>query len=85
MPLILSTGMATSGEIEDALAAVSETGNRAVALLHCASLYPAPPEILNLRSMATMRQAFGVPVGLLRPHRRSRDRGRRRRARSQCL
>lgn len=64
VPLILSTGMATYGEIEDALATVAETGNRAVALLRCASLYPAPPEILNLRSMATMRRAFGVPVGL---------------------
>ncbi len=64
VPLILSTGMARYGEIEDALAVVAETGNRAVALLRCASLYPAPPEILNLRAMATMRQAFGVPVGL---------------------
>ncbi len=64
VPLILSTGMATYGEIEDALGAAAETGNRSVALLRCASLYPAPPEILNLRSMATMRAAFGVPIGL---------------------
>jgi len=64
VPLILSTGMATYGEVEDALGAVAETGNRAVALLRCASLYPAPPEIMNLCAMATLRQAFGVPVGL---------------------
>lgn len=64
VPLILSTGMATYGEIEDALGAVAETGNRAVALLRCASLYPAPPQIMNLRAMATMSRAFGVPVGL---------------------
>lgn len=64
VPLILSTGMATYGEVEDALGAVAETGNRAVALLRCASLYPAPPKIMNLRAMATMRQAFSVPVGL---------------------
>jgi N,N'-diacetyllegionaminate synthase len=64
VPVILSTGMATYGEIEDALAAVAEAGNRNVALLRCASLYPAPPEIVNLRAMATMRTAFGVPVGL---------------------
>jgi N,N'-diacetyllegionaminate synthase len=64
IPLILSTGMATYGEIEDALAAVAEGGGREVALLRCASLYPAPPEIMNLRAMATMREAFGVPVGL---------------------
>ena len=35
-----------------------------MALLRCASLYPAPPTIMNLRAMATMRDAFGVPVGL---------------------
>jgi len=64
VPIILSTGMATYGEIEDALGAVLETGNREVALLRCASVYPAQPEIMNLRAMATMRSAFGVPVGL---------------------
>jgi sialic acid synthase SpsE len=64
VPMILSTGMATYGEIEEALGAVSATGNREVALLRCASLYPAPPEIMHLRGMATLRQAFGVPVGL---------------------
>jgi sialic acid synthase SpsE len=64
VPIILSTGMATFGEIEDALGAVAETGNREVALLRCASMYPAQAEIMNLRAMATMRSAFGVPVGL---------------------
>ncbi len=64
VPLIVSTGMTTYGDVEDALGAVAEVGNRAVALLRCASLYPAPPRIMNLRAMATMRQAFGVPVGL---------------------
>jgi N,N'-diacetyllegionaminate synthase len=62
--MILSTGMATYGEIEDALGAVAKTGNDRVALLRCASVYPAEPEIMNLRAMATMRDAFGVPVGL---------------------
>jgi sialic acid synthase SpsE len=64
VPMILSTGMATYGEIEDALRAVEAGGNREVALLRCASLYPSPAEIMNLRAMATMREAFGVPVGL---------------------
>jgi sialic acid synthase SpsE len=64
VPVILSTGMATYGEIEDALGSVRESGNREVALLRCASVYPAPSEIMNLRAMATMRDAFGVPVGL---------------------
>jgi N,N'-diacetyllegionaminate synthase len=64
IPLILSTGMATYGEVEDALGAVAAEGGRSVALLRCASLYPAPPEIMNLRAMATLRDAFGVPAGL---------------------
>src|SRR4051794_4463524 len=64
LPLVLSCGMATLGEIEDALDAVAAAGNNQVALLRCASLYPAPPEEMNLRAMATMASAFGVPVGL---------------------
>jgi sialic acid synthase SpsE len=64
VPMIISCGMVTYGEIEDALGAVADTGNRAVALLRCASVYPAAPEIMNLRAMATMRAAFSVPVGL---------------------
>jgi N,N'-diacetyllegionaminate synthase len=64
IPLIISTGMATYGEIDDALGAVAAAGGEHVALLRCASLYPSPPEIINLRAMATLRSAFGVPVGL---------------------
>jgi sialic acid synthase SpsE len=63
-PLILSTGMATLGEIEDALNAARSAGATEIVLLQCASLYPAPPHVMNLRSIATMRSAFGVPVGL---------------------
>lgn len=64
VPLILSAGMATYGEIEEALDAAAEGGATDVALLRCASLYPSPPEIMNLRAMETMRRAFGVAVGL---------------------
>jgi N,N'-diacetyllegionaminate synthase len=64
IPLIISTGMANYGEIEDALAAAGAGGCDRVALLRCASVYPAEPEIMNLRAMRTMREAFGVPVGL---------------------
>ncbi len=64
LPLIVSCGMASYGEIEDALDAVQRGGSARVALLRCASLYPSPPEIMNLRAMSTMRSAFGVPVGL---------------------
>jgi sialic acid synthase SpsE len=64
LPLIISCGMASYGEIDDALDTVGRAGGREVALLRCGSLYPAPPEIMNLSAMATMRGAFGVPVGL---------------------
>lgn len=64
LPLILSCGMASYGEIDDALGAARRGGCTQVALLRCASLYPAPAETMNLRAMATMRRAFGVPVGL---------------------
>ena len=63
-PLILSTGMAVLGEIEDALGAAREAGATAVGLMQCTSVYPAPSERMNLRAMATMERAFGVPVGL---------------------
>jgi sialic acid synthase SpsE len=63
-PLVLSTGMATLAEVEEAVAAATEAGAPGVCLLQCASLYPAPPKVMNLRAMPTMEQAFGVPVGL---------------------
>jgi N,N'-diacetyllegionaminate synthase len=63
-PLLLSTGMAVLGEIEDALRAAVEAGAPAVGLMQCTSVYPAPAETINLRAMATMERAFGVPVGL---------------------
>ena len=51
-------------EIEDAYLTCREAGNERLAFLQCASLYPAPPHIMNLKSMETIRRAFGVPVGL---------------------
>lgn len=63
-PVVLSTGMANLGEIEEAMDAVRSSGAPDVCLLQCASLYPSPPRIMNLNAMATMRAAFGVPVGL---------------------
>ena len=63
-PLIISTGMALMGEIEDALRAAAQGGATEVGLMQCTSAYPAPPERANLRAMATMRAAFGIPVGL---------------------
>jgi sialic acid synthase SpsE len=63
-PVVVSTGMASLAEIEDAVAACHDVGNDQVILLQCASVYPAPPEIMNLRAMETMRAAFHCPVGL---------------------
>lgn len=63
-PVLISTGMATMGEIEDALGAAAEAGATAVGLMQCTSIYPAPARLANLDAMATMRAAFGVPVGL---------------------
>lgn len=62
-PIILSTGMANLGDIEDALQAIYEEGNEQVILLHCAINYPAPFGSVNLAAMDTLRQAFQVPVG----------------------
>ena len=62
-PLILSTGMAHLAEVLAARDAASGAGAQALAFLHCTSLYPAPPEQLNLRAMATLREATGCVVG----------------------
>ncbi len=62
-PLIMSTGMATLGEVETALATFREHGGTDVTLLHCVTEYPCPTEQVNLRAMLTLRAAFDVPVG----------------------
>lgn len=62
-PIILSTGMASLGDIEDALNAIKEVSNVEIALLHCAINYPPPLEDLNLKAIQTLKQAFQVPVG----------------------
>jgi sialic acid synthase SpsE len=62
--VLISTGMATMGEIEDAIRAAEEVGGHDIGLMQCTSLYPAPASAANLRAMATMREAFGRPVGL---------------------
>lgn len=62
-PVILSTGMATLGEIERALDTLREAGSGPVILLHCVSVYPCPPSIVHLRNLGTLQRAFDVPVG----------------------
>ena len=63
-PMIISTGMADADEIGEAVAAAREGGCSQLALLHCVSGYPAPPEDYNLRTLVDMAARFGVPVGL---------------------
>jgi len=62
-PLILSTGMATLGEVEDAVNYVKTHGTEEIVLLHCTTSYPAPIKSVNLRVMNTLRCAFQIPVG----------------------
>jgi len=62
-PIILSTGMSTLGEIEEALDVIRSEGVEDIILLHCVSNYPARIEDVNLRAMGTLKQAFKLPVG----------------------
>jgi N,N'-diacetyllegionaminate synthase len=62
-PVIISTGMATLGEIERAIEVVRGEGNQEIILLHCISIYPPEYETIHLRNMAMLQQAFDVPVG----------------------
>ena len=63
-PIIMSTGMATLAEIETAVDAIRNEGNDQVALLRCASAYPAVTDEMNLKTMQNMAETFNVPVGL---------------------
>jgi N-acetylneuraminate synthase len=60
-PVIVSTGMATLEEIDEAVRAI---GPRRLSLLHCVSSYPARPEDMHLRAIPLLAERFGVPVGL---------------------
>lgn len=62
-PMIVSTGMATLQEVEEAVAVIRKAGNEDIILLQCVSSYPANPADVNLRAMLTMKEAFGLPVG----------------------
>lgn len=62
-PIILSSGMATFGEIKDTIRFIKSKGNNQIAILHCTSNYPCPPEEVNLLAMKTMMEELDVPVG----------------------
>lgn len=63
-PAIMSTGMATLGEIDEAVRAFQEAGGKQLALLKCTSAYPASPENMNLLTIPHLAEAFNLPVGL---------------------
>ena len=63
-PLIMSTGMATIGEIDAAVTAARDAGAAGIALLRCNSGYPADPAEMDLRAIPVMADLWQVPVGL---------------------
>jgi N-acetylneuraminate synthase len=63
-PMIISTGMATGGEIDEAVSAARAAGCRELVLLKCTSTYPATPANTNVLTIPHMRSLFGCQVGL---------------------
>ncbi|WP_446012103.1 pseudaminic acid synthase [Candidatus Electrothrix sp.] len=63
-PLIISTGMATLGEIDETVRTAKEAGAKDIILLKCTSTYPATPENSNLLTIPNLREATGCQVGL---------------------
>lgn len=63
-PIIMSTGMASADEIEEAIRTIADAGNTNVALLKCTSAYPASLEEMNLNTIPYFIKTYGVPVGL---------------------
>jgi N,N'-diacetyllegionaminate synthase len=65
LPVILSSGMSTMKEIEDALSILGQTGlpRAQITVLHCTTEYPTPMDEVNLRAMNSIRNTLGVAVG----------------------
>lgn len=63
-PVIMSTGMATLAEIEEAIFTLRSNGCTDIALLKCTSAYPAPIEEMNLKTIPNLSETFCVPAGL---------------------
>lgn len=61
--VILSTGMATLSEVEQAVQWLHKAGTEDIILLHCTSNYPTAPEDVNMRALLTLKETFGLPVG----------------------
>lgn len=63
-PVIVSTGMASREELDEAVATLRGAGCRDLVLLKCTSAYPAPAEEMNLRAIAALAETYRTPVGL---------------------
>ena len=63
-PVIMSTGMASLGEIEEAVRTLRECGVKDLCLMKCTSAYPCPPEEMNLNTIPHLSQTFNLPVGI---------------------
>lgn len=63
-PIIVSTGLATLTDVEEAVNACKRVGNEQIALLKCTSAYPAPIEEANLLTIPNLRETFNVIAGL---------------------
>jgi len=63
-PVILSTGTADLDEVAETVDEFRRTGNERLVLMQCTAAYPAPLESLNVRAVATLKSAFGLPAGL---------------------
>ena len=63
LPVLLSTGMASLGEVERAVATLRESGSGPICVLHCVSIYPPDLNDVHLNNMAMLRTALDLPVG----------------------
>lgn len=63
-PVVMSTGMASMEEIDEAVGTFRAAGGQELALLHCVSSYPAPAEQSNLRRIPALAERYGCAVGL---------------------
>lgn len=63
LPTILSTGMASLAQIDDAVRVFEENGGKDLIILHCISQYPTPLEDVNLKKITSLSKSFGYPVG----------------------
>lgn len=62
-PMLMSTGMADLDKVDVSIATAREAGVSQLGMFHCVSLYPAPPETLNLAAIATLADRTGLPTG----------------------